>query len=147
MLWSILTAGRFSSSRTPPVSRADVQDRDGGGALLRTGKTPSGKEAAGHIRRQVRHLRRHWPDAHITIRSDGPYGRHEVMAHVDYVFGLPTNAALRADPVIVTAADACAVRRAECQHLVLRGSAETRYTMSRPARLNASRPASPPGRQ
>jgi hypothetical protein len=34
--------------------------------LLRTGKTPSGKEAAGHIRRLVRHLRRHWPDTHIT---------------------------------------------------------------------------------
>ncbi|SDT15136.1 Transposase DDE domain group 1 [Erythrobacter sp. HL-111] len=48
-------------------------------------------------------------------------------AHVDYVFGLPTNAALRADPVIVTAADACAVRRAECQLPVLRSYAETRY--------------------
>jgi transposase len=34
MLWSILTAGHCLSSRTPPVSRADVQDRDGGGALL-----------------------------------------------------------------------------------------------------------------
>ncbi|SDS59161.1 IS1380 family transposase [Erythrobacter sp. HL-111] len=100
--------------------------------LLRTGKTPSGKEAAGHIRRLVRHLRRHWPDTHITIRGDGHYGRPEVMAfceaaHVDYVFGLPTNAALRADPVIVTAADACAVRRAECQLPVLCSYAETRY--------------------
>lgn len=100
--------------------------------LLRTGKTPSGKEAAGHIRRLVRHLRRHWPDSHITIRGDGHYGRPEVMAFceaadVDYVFGLPTNAALRADPVIVTAADACAVRRAEGQHPVLRSYAETCY--------------------
>jgi hypothetical protein len=96
--------------------------------LLRTGKTPSGKEAAGHIRRLVRHIRRHWPDTHITIRGDGHYGRPEVMAlceaaGVDYVFGLPTNAALRADPVITTAADACAVRRAECQHPVLRSYA------------------------
>ena len=100
--------------------------------LLRTGKTPSGKEAAGHIRRLVRHLRRHWPDTHITIRGDGHYGRPEVMAFceaagIDYVFGLPTNAALRADPVIVTAADACAVRRAEGQYPVLRTYAETRY--------------------
>jgi hypothetical protein len=31
--------------------------------------------------------------------------------------------ALRADPVIVTAAGACAVRRAECQHPVLRSYA------------------------
>jgi hypothetical protein len=44
-------------------------------------------------------------------------------AGVDCVFALPTNAALRADPVIVTAADACAVRRAECQHPVLRSYA------------------------
>jgi hypothetical protein len=88
--------------------------------LLRTGKTPSGKEAAGHIRRLVRHILRHWPDTHITIRGDGHYGRPEVMAFceaagVDYVFGLPTNAALRADPAIVAVADACAVKRAQRQ--------------------------------
>jgi hypothetical protein len=78
----------------------------------------------------VHHVRRHWPDTHITIRGDGHYGRPEVMAFceaagIDYVFGLPTNAALRADPVIVTAADACAVRRAEGQHPVLRTYADT----------------------
>ena len=100
--------------------------------LLRTGKTPSGAEAAGHIRRLVRHIRRHWPETHITIRGDGHYGRPEVMAFceaagVDYVFGLPTNAALRADPVIVAAADACAVNRAQRQYPVLRHYAETRY--------------------
>lgn len=100
--------------------------------LLRTGKTPSGAEAAGHIRRLVRHLRRHWPETHITIRGDGHYGRPEVMAFceaagVDYVFGLPTNAALRADPEIVAAADACAVKRAQRQYPVLRNYTETRY--------------------
>ncbi len=41
--------------------------------LLRTGKTPSGKEAAGHIRRLLRHLRRDWLDTNITIRGDGHY--------------------------------------------------------------------------
>ncbi len=100
--------------------------------LLRTGKTPSGAEAAGHLRRLVRHIRRHWPDTHITIRGDGHYGRPEVLAFceahgIDYVFGLPTNAALRADPVIVAAADACAVKRAEDNRVVLRNYAETRY--------------------
>ncbi|GLJ00735.1 IS1380 family transposase [Sphingobium sp. BS19] len=100
--------------------------------LLRTGKTPSGAEAAGHIRRLVRHLRRHWPETHITIRGDGHYGRPEVMsfceaARVDYVFGLPTNTTLRADPVIVASADACAVKRAQRQYPVLRNYAETRY--------------------
>ena len=100
--------------------------------LLRTGKTPSGAEAAGHIRRLLRHIRRHWPTTHITIRGDGHYGRPEVMAWcgangVDYVLGLPTNAVLRADPEIVTVADACAVKRAEEQRPVLRNYAETRY--------------------
>ena len=100
--------------------------------LLRTGKTPSGAEAAGHIRRLFRHIRRHWPTTHITIRGDGHYGRPEVMAWceangVDYVLGLPTNAVLRADPEIVKVADACAVKRAEEQRVVLRNYAETRY--------------------
>jgi hypothetical protein len=100
--------------------------------LLRTGKTPSGAEAAGHIRRLIRHIRHHWPTTHITIRGDGHYGRPEVMAWceangVDYVLGLPTNAVLRADPEIVKVADACAVKRAEEQRPVLRNYAETRY--------------------
>ncbi len=100
--------------------------------LLRTGKTPSGAEAAGHIRRLIRHIRRHWPTTRITIRGDGHYGRPEVMAWceangVDYVLGLPTNAVLRADPEIVTVADACATKRAIKQYPVLRNYAETRY--------------------
>lgn len=100
--------------------------------LLRTGKTPTGAEAAGHIRRLVRQIRRHWPSTHITIRGDGHYGRPEVMAWceangVDYVLGLPTNAVLRADPVIITTADACATKRAVKQYPVLRNYAETRY--------------------
>ncbi|MDE2623641.1 MAG: IS1380 family transposase [Betaproteobacteria bacterium] len=100
--------------------------------LLRTGKTPSGAEAAGHIRRMIRHIRWHWPTTHITIRGDGHYARPEVMAWceangVDYVLGLPTNAVLRADPEIVRVADACAVKRAKERHPVLRNYAETRY--------------------
>ena len=43
------------------------------------------------------------------------------------MFGLPTNAVLRADPAIVAVADACAVKRAQCQYPVLRNYAETRY--------------------
>ncbi|MDE2170130.1 MAG: IS1380 family transposase [Sphingomonadales bacterium] len=100
--------------------------------LLRTGKTPTGREVAGHIRRLVRHIRRHWPTTHITLRGDGHYGRGEVMAFcdahgIDYVLGLPTNAVLRADPAIVAVADAGAVKRAEEKLAVLRTYAETRY--------------------
>jgi hypothetical protein len=110
--------------------------------LLRTGKTPTGAETAGHIRRPVRQIRRHWPGTHIMIRGDGHYGHREVMAQceanwceanvceangVDYVLGLPTNAVLRADPVIITTADACATKRAVEHYPVLRNYAETRY--------------------
>ena len=114
--------------------------------LLRTGKTPTGAEAAGHIRRLVRQIRRHWPTTRITIRGDGHYGRPEVMDWcesngVDYVLGLPTNAVLRADPVIVTAVDACATKRAIRQFPVC-------ATMPRPGPVRRAGPAvagSPPG--
>src|SRR5438105_588648 len=43
--------------------------------LLRAGKTPSGTEIRGHLRRLVRRIRQHWPQTRITIRGDGHYGR------------------------------------------------------------------------
>ena len=39
--------------------------------LLRPGKTPSGIEVRGHLRRLVRRIRRHWPTTKITLRGDG----------------------------------------------------------------------------
>ena len=100
--------------------------------LLRTGKTPSGKEVAGHVRRLVRRIRRHWPDTRITLRGDGHYGRPEPMAWceangIDYIFGLPGNRTLHADPVIVREGDACATDRALQGLVELRRYAETRY--------------------
>jgi hypothetical protein len=101
--------------------------------LLRTGKTPSGAEIAGHVRRLIRRIRCHWPRTQITLRGDGHYGRPEIMAwceanKVDYVFGLPGNRTLHAHPVIVAAADAVCVARATRGLPVLRRYAETRYT-------------------
>ena len=100
--------------------------------LLRTGKAPSGAETAGHIRRLIRRIRRHWPDTHITLRGDGHYGRPEIMAcceknGIDYVFGLPGNKALHADPIIVSGGDACATDRVLRGLGELRRYAETRY--------------------
>jgi hypothetical protein len=100
--------------------------------LLRTGKSPSGDETAGHVRRLIRRIRRHWPDTRITLRGDGHYGRPEIMAWceanaIDYVFGLPGNKALHGDPVIVDRADACATDRALRGLGVLRRYTETRY--------------------
>jgi hypothetical protein len=46
---------------------------------------------------------------------------------IDYVFGLPGNKTLHADPVIVTQGDACATDRALRGLVELRRYAETRY--------------------
>jgi hypothetical protein len=83
--------------------------------ILRPGKTPSGKEIRGHLRRLVRRVRRRWPTTRITIRGDGHYGRPEVMDWcevngVDYVFGLAGNTAL--DRLVDEAADDIRTRRA-----------------------------------
>jgi hypothetical protein len=46
--------------------------------ILRPGKSPSGREAAGYLRRLHRRIRRHWPRTHLTIRGDGHYGQPEM---------------------------------------------------------------------
>jgi hypothetical protein len=98
--------------------------------LLRPGTTPSGKEIRGHLRRLVRRIRKHWPNTRLTIRGDGHYGRPEVMTWceangVDYILGLPGNAAL--DRLVEPQADDVRVRRAEAQAPVVRRYTETSY--------------------
>ena len=98
--------------------------------ILRPGKTPTGKEVRGHLRRLFRRIRRHWPSTRITIRGDGHYGRPEVMDWcdgngIDYVFGLPGNAVLAR--AVEEAADDIRTRRAETANPCLRGYVETRY--------------------
>ena len=98
--------------------------------ILRPGKTPSGREVRGHLRRLVRRIRKHWPHTHLTIRGDGHYSRPEVMAWceengLDFVFGLPGNAILAG--AVEEAADDIRTRRALDQKPALRGFAETRY--------------------
>ena len=92
--------------------------------LLRPGKTPSGAEVRGCVRRLVRRIRTHWPDTRLTIRGDGHYARPELMAWceanaVDYILGLPGNAAL--SRLVEAEADDVRVRRAEAQAPALRG--------------------------
>jgi hypothetical protein len=98
--------------------------------LLRPGKTPSGSEIRGHLRRLVRRLRRHWPQTRIMIRGDGHYGRPEVMEWcdnngVDFIFGLPGNAVL--DRLVDATADDIRTRRALDHKPCLRGFAQTSY--------------------
>jgi len=98
--------------------------------ILRPGKTPSGKEVRGHLRRIVRRIRAHWPTTKITIRGDAHYGRREVMDWcedngLDYVFGLSGNKSLAA--AVEDAADDIRTRRALKRMLVLRGYTQTSY--------------------
>ncbi|WP_036285733.1 IS1380 family transposase [Methylocystis sp. ATCC 49242] len=98
--------------------------------ILRPGKTPTGKEVRGHLRRIVHRIRAHWPTTRITIRGDGHYGRHEVMDWcedngLDYVFGLSGNRLLAA--AVEEKADDIRTRRALEQLVVLRDYAQTHY--------------------
>ena len=119
--------------------------------ILRAGKTPSGKEIRGHLRRLVRQIRRRWPTTHITVRGDGHYGRPEAMDRceangVDYLFGLPGNRVL--DRLIDEAADDVRTRRALEKKPCLRGFTETAYrakSWKRERRACARIEASPQG--
>jgi hypothetical protein len=98
--------------------------------ILRSGKTPDGKEVRAHLRRLVRRIRLHWPETIITIRGDSHYGRREAMDwcernSVQYIFGLSGNAVL--DAQVFAATDDVCVRRAIGKLAVLREFTETRY--------------------
>jgi hypothetical protein len=110
--------------------------------ILRSGKTPSGKEVRALLRRLIKRIRRHWPSTGITIRGDSHYGREEAMSWceangVDYVFGLAGNSVL--DRLVEPEADDIRTRRAEQQLAGLRGFAETRYGAKSWAGVSACR--------
>ena len=83
-------------------------------AILRPGKTPSGKEVCEVLKHVIRRIRKHWPKVAILVRGDSHYGRPEAMDwcednHASYCFGLGTNAALAA--LVAPLNDDAALRR------------------------------------
>ncbi len=118
-----------------PIHVYDIATSRPVAMLLRPGKTPSGAEIRGHLRRLIRRIRRHWPHTRITLRGDAHYGRPEVMAWceangITYIFGLAANTTLRR--LFDAAADDVCVRRAEAPQgsamaLAVRRYAEVRY--------------------
>jgi len=82
--------------------------------ILRPGKTPGGAEVALVLRHVVRAIRARWPRVDIVVRGDSHYARPQAMDwleqnRVGYIFGLATNAVLRAR-VADLAEDAALVR-------------------------------------
>jgi hypothetical protein len=99
--------------------------------ILRPGKTPSGVEVRGHLRRIIRRIRRHWPETRLTIRGDSHYGRHEAMEWcenngVDYVFGLAGNEVLEA--AVRVQSNRIIARRGQKKLSILRGHTEIKYS-------------------
>ncbi len=97
--------------------------------LLRPGKTPSGKEIRGHLRRLVRHIRRHWPKTRITIRGDSHYGRPEVMDWCEATASITSSAcrATGARPPGRRGRRRCPHAPGAGEEVRLRGFTETRY--------------------
>jgi hypothetical protein len=131
-----------------------IYDADSGHCVttvLRPGKTPSGKEVRGHLRRLVRRIRVHWPKTRILIRGDSHYGRAEAMEWcenngVNYIFGFGPNAVLAAQ--IFPKLDECCVQRAIGQLDKVRKFAVTHYaakSWTRTRRVVARIEATPKG--
>jgi hypothetical protein len=105
-----------------PIHVYDAENARPVAMVLRPGKTPSGEEIRGYLRRMLRRIRSHWPATHITLRGDSHYGRREVMEWCDanglrYLFGLSGNAVL--DQMVEPIADDVRVRRAEAQAMLV----------------------------
>ncbi len=63
-------------------------------AILRPGKTPTGKENAAILKRIIGLLRKKWPKTHLLVRGDSHFSQPELMRvvqddpHSDYVLGI-----------------------------------------------------------
>lgn len=122
--------GHYDARCFQPIHVYDTATSRPVAVILRPGKTPSGCEVRGHLRRLVREIRRHWPTTAITLRGDGHYGRPEVMDWCEdngiaYVFGLSGTKALAAK--VEETADPIRVERAVGNLDAVRGFAETTH--------------------
>jgi hypothetical protein len=102
-------------------------------AVLRPGKTPTGRENAMIVKRILKRLRAHWPQTHILVRGDGHFSNPELMDLVDtdlladFVCGLSDNAVLKrlAEPIL---AEARALHRLRCDNAQQAGESPPQST-------------------
>lgn len=84
-------------------------------AILRPGKTPSGREVRAILKHVIGRIRKNWPRVEILMRGDSHYARPEALDWLEdngffYVFGLAGNDTL--DSLVAPFAEDAAVRRA-----------------------------------
>ena len=113
-----------------PIHIYDTERSRPVAVVLRPGKTPSGIEIRGHLRRLVRRIRQHWPTTRITFRGDSHYACPEVMSwcesqDISYIFGLAGTKPLAKK--VEEEADAIRTERAVQDKDVVRGFAETKH--------------------
>lgn len=90
-------------------------------AVLRPGKTPTGRENAAIMKRVVGLLRQVWPQTHILLCGDVHFSNPQLMAlcdedpHMDFIFGVAGNKALspKAEPLL---AEARQIHQTRCEH-------------------------------
>jgi hypothetical protein len=83
-------------------------------AILRPGKTPSGREARTILKHVIRRIRKNWPKVAIVVRGDSHYGRPEALDWcedngIGYIFGFSGNPVLAA--MVAPLAEDAALRR------------------------------------
>jgi hypothetical protein len=117
--------------------------------ILRSGKTPSGKEVRTILKHVIKRIRGHWPKVGIVVRGDSHYGRHEAMQWcesnaIDYVFGFGGGNAVL-NTMVRDTADALCVDRAlggkdklRCYSKLRYGAKSWRCERTLVARLEAS---------
>lgn len=84
-------------------------------AILRPGKTPSGREVLAILKHVIRRIRKNWPRVEILVRGDSHYARPEALDWLEdggffHAFGLAGNEVLKA--LVAPLAEDTAVRRA-----------------------------------
>jgi hypothetical protein len=92
-------------------------------AILRPGKTPSGKENAMIMKRVLARIRQQWPDTNIILRGDGHFSNPELMqlclddVNMDFIFGMPANKVINrlAEPLMQKARAVHACRQSHAK--------------------------------
>jgi len=96
-------------------------------AILRAGKTPTGRENAMIMKRVLARIRQQWPKTHIILRGDGHFSNPALMqlciddGNMDFIFGLAANKVVKrlAEPLMQQARAMHAYRQAHAKGKII----------------------------